>query len=153
MGIRFEAANTSANAPDIEAGLYDALYAGVGVKEKVQSQFGVEDKYIWAFALLTEDGEAIYKEDGDELEVDIMTSQNMNTASKTVPGGVKVLKALLTPVEFAKFVAGEGLDADALDRRLCQVEVYIKESGWPQVAQVLPARKSLATKLKAAAGE
>ncbi len=149
MGVQFNAATTSAGAPDIEAGIYDAKFVGV-VAKAVDSQFSttvkdangkdVPNSYEWAFALLDDTGAELY-DDGDPVEVTRLTSMNMNIVSKTVPGAVKVLKAILTAGEYAAFESGVAPDSDAMIGRLCQVEVVIKDSGWPGVAQVLPARK------------
>ena len=62
------------------------------------------------------------------------------------PQEVRVLKALLTPAEFAKFEAGDGVDEDSLVGRKCQVEVFVKENGWPGIGNVIAARKARSSK-------
>lgn len=144
MGIQFKGSSVSAGAPDIEAGVFDARFDGVEAKTLDKSKFD-PNVFIWHFTLF-QDGAVIY-DDGDPIEVDGLTSQSMNTKSKTTPRAVKYLKGLLTPGEFAQFEAAaddaeaDGLDAEALEGRMVQVVVSIKDSGWPQVDDVLPAKK------------
>lgn len=140
MGVTFAATSKSADAPDIEAGVYDARFDGVEVKFIKGGQFGDGDRFEWAFTLLDDDGSVLY-DDGEAVEISGLTSTSTNTTSQTTPRAVRYLKALMTPVEFASFEAGEGVPADELIGRTCQVEVGIKENGWPTINSVLPARK------------
>jgi len=71
-----------------------------------------------------------------------MTSQSVNTKSKTTPGAVKVLRALMTDGEYARFEAEQPVPADDLIGRMVQVQVIIKENGWPKVEDVFPAKKT-----------
>ena len=133
-----------ADAPEIEGGIYPAIFTGVTEKKQVKSQFGTEDKYIWNFDLY-EPGytEQVFDpSSGEAVSVDRMTSQKMNVKSKQVPGGIKVLKALMTAAEFTAFEAGTSTVSDEdLEGRKCQVVVVIRENGWPTAADVLPAAK------------
>jgi hypothetical protein len=139
MGIVFTATSKSADAPDIEAGIYDARCDGVAVKFITGGQFGDGDRFEWAFTLLDDEGEVLY-DDGDPVEITGLTSTSLNTMSKTTPRAVRYLKALLTPAEYAAFEAGEGIDEKSIVGKKVQVEVSIKDNGWPSIAGVLPAR-------------
>ena len=136
----FQATQRSADAPDIEAGVYDASFVGVTKKYIEGGMYGGGDRLEWTFALLDDDGSAIY-DNGDAVEVNGLTSMSTNTTSKTQPRAVRYLKALMSTAEFAQFVAGEGMNASDLIGRVVQVEVIIKDSGWPSIANVLPPRR------------
>jgi hypothetical protein len=137
MGLTFKA-GSSAQAPNVEAGMYDMRFDGVEAKTLEKSQFDPE-VFIWKFTLF-DDGKVVYDE-GEPVEVDKVTSQSTNTKSKTTPGAVKVLKALMTAEEFSAFEREEPIDADALLGRMVQGQVIIKDNGWPGVEEVLPARR------------
>ena len=150
MGTTFRATSKSADAPDIDPGVYDARFDGVSTKFITGGQYGDGNRFEWAFTLLDDDGDVMY-DGGEPLEVTGLTSESTNILSKTQPRAVRYLKALMTPVEFATFSAGEGVDEDALLGRVVQVEVAVKENGWPSIANVLPPRaKRKASKAKAA---
>lgn len=148
MGLTFQATATSANAPSVEPGEYDARFEGVEAKTLEKAQFD-PDVFIWRFTLLDDDGKALYEE-GEPIEVEKVTSQNTNVKSKTTPGAVKVLKALLTADEFETFEEGElVLKDDELVGRKVVLDVFTKESGWPGVEEIRrkatrPARKAKA---------
>lgn len=143
---KFLASSKAAEAPDIEAGLYDASFTGVESKRVKGGQFtkdtvNGDPKLEWGFDLLDDDGEVIY-EDGDPVNVTKLTGGGFNIASKTTPAEVLILKALCTPAEFAAFENGEGSpdEADLIGRKV-QVEVFVKENGWPGIDKVIAARK------------
>jgi hypothetical protein len=140
MGLTFAAGSTAGTPPDIEKGIFDARFDGVVEKTDVPSQYGNSDVFVWAFTLFA-DGEAIYDE-GEPVTVERMTSQSVNTKSKTTPGAVKVLRALMTDGEYARFEAEQPVPADDLIGRMVQVQVIIKENGWPKVEDVFPAKKA-----------
>lgn len=135
------ATQKSADAPDIEGGLYDARFESLTTKFIEGGQYGDGDRFVWAFTLLDDDGAVMY-DGGDPIEVDALTSMSLNTESKTTPKAVRFLKALCTEGEFEAFVNGEGLDTDALVGRTAQVDITIRDNGWPTVANVLPKRKA-----------
>jgi hypothetical protein len=140
-GVVFNATSKSADAPQIDAGLYDATFDGVTVKFIEGGQFGDGDRFEWSFTLLDDEGDVLYDR-GEPVTVTGLTSLSTNTQSKTQPKAVRYLKALMTEDEYAKFLAGEGIDAAALTGRKVQVDVYVKDSGWPGVSNVLAARKA-----------
>lgn len=139
MGVKLAGGTVSADAPDIEGGIYDARFDGVTAKEIEKSQFDPK-VYEWAFTL-TEDGAVLYDK-GEPIEVTGLSSRSLNLKSKTKPRAVRYSRALMTDVEYAQFEAGEEVDGDALEGRPCQVVIIIKESGWPAVDDVLPAKKA-----------
>lgn len=144
VGTTFTAQSKSADAPDIEAGVYDATFDGVEVKFIKGGQYGDGERFEWQFTLVDDDGAELYDE-GEPIEVTGLTSQSTNITSKTQPRAVRYLKALMTPSEFAQFEAGEGINEDALLKRVIQVELAIKDNGWPSVVNVMPARKKRAS--------
>ena len=144
MGITFAGSTSSAGAPDVEAGVHDAVFQGVEATTIEKSQFD-PNVFEWSFGILDSDGEPLYEE-GEPVIVTGVTSRSVNVASKTTPRAVRWLKSILTAGEFAQFSAGEGFDADALIGRRVQLVVVIKDSGWPKVDDVLPARKVKAAK-------
>lgn len=141
MSLTFTATSKSADAPNVEPGICDARFDGVAVKFITGGMYGDGDRFEWAFTLLDDDGEILY-DGGDPVELTGLTSTSTNVASKTQPRAVRYLKALMTPAEFASFEAGEGIDEKSLLGRTVQVEVAIKDNGWPTIANVLPARKA-----------
>lgn len=149
MGVTFQASSSSAEAPDIEGGLYDARFEGVEAKVLEKSQFD-PNAFIWTFTLF-EDGKPVYMEgDPEPVTVDGVTSQSTNTRSKTTPRAVRYLKALMTADEFAAFEREEPFNAEDLLGRMVQVQVAIKDNGWPKVEDVLSARRA---RRRAAAAE
>ena len=150
MGTTFTATSKAAEAPNVEEGMYDALFTGVSSK-RVKGGLYTKDtengdlKLEWGFQLLDDDGNELYDE-GDPVELTKLTGTGFNIASKTVPQEVRVLKALLTPAEFASFEAGEGVDEESLKGRKCQVEVFVKENGWPGIGNVIAARGKRSSK-------
>lgn len=155
---QFHASTKAADAPDIEGGMYDALFdraEGKLVKGGQYTRDTVkgDPKLEWFFTLLDDDGAVIRNEDddserfGEAIQVSKLTGVGFNIASKTTPQENRILKALLTEAEYAAFEAGEGTpeaekDAPAgLKGRKVQVEVFIKDNGWPGVGNVIAARK------------
>lgn len=146
-GMVFAASSKAADAPDIEGGVYDGRFDGISKKFVTGGQYGDGDRLEWAFTLLDDEGEPFY-EDGEPVEVTGLTSMSMNIASKTQPRAVRYLKALMTPGEYAAFEAGEGVKAEDLLGRVVQVEVAIKDNGWPTIVNVLPPRKKRSSRAK-----
>ena len=142
MSIIFEASSKAADAPDIEANIYDATFDGISKKYIEGGPYGDGERYVWAFTLLDDDGAVLFDRE-EPIVVDGLTSLSLNTTSKTVPKGVRYMKAILTAAEFSLFETGEArISADDLVGRKVQVEVAIRDNGWPTVVNVLPARKA-----------
>lgn len=144
MGTQFTATSKAAEAPDVEEGMYDARFTGVTSKrmtsgEYVKDKVNGDLKLEWAFTLVDDNGDDLY-DDGDPIELTKLTGTGFNIASKTVPGEVKLLKAILTPAEYAAFEQGEGVDEDSLIGRIVQVEVFVKPNGWPGIGNIIKAR-------------
>lgn len=140
MGLTFAGSSTSGTPPEFETGMFDARFEGVEAKEIPDSKFDPK-VFIWTFTIFDDDGSVIYAEPGEPLEVEKVTSQSVNIKSKTTPGAVKVLKALMTEDEFERFSNEKPVDAEDLVGRMVQVQVIKKESGWPGIEDVLPARR------------
>jgi hypothetical protein len=135
MGLSFKASTKSASAPEFED-IEGALLRFEGVEEKVldKSQFDPE-VFVWAFTVCDADKKVIYSE-GDPLTVDKLTSRSVNVKSKTTPGAVKVLKALMTKAEFAKFSDEDEDDKvgeDELIGRFVKADIIHNESGYPAI--------------------
>jgi hypothetical protein len=141
MGQVFAASAKSADAPDIEGGLYDAKFEGVTTKFIEGGQYGDGDRFVWNFTLLDDDGAVLY-DAGDPIVCDALTSMSLNTKSKTQPKAVRFFKALASAEEFEAFEDGEGVDMDSLIGRIAQVDVAIRDNGWPTIVNVLPKRRS-----------
>jgi hypothetical protein len=147
VGLTVAGSSKSGNPPDIDKGMYDARFDGVRAETLEASQFGNNDVYIWAFTLF-EDGKPIredredHEKFGEPVEVEGITSRSTNVKSKTTPRAVSYLEAIMTEEEFEAFKAEKPIDTDALIGRMVQVQVVIKDSGWPKVDDVLPAKKA-----------
>lgn len=149
----YQASSKAADAPNIEAQVYDAAFLRTEAKRVKGGQYTKDTvngdlKLEWSFQLLDDDGDVLYDE-GEPVEVSKLTGTGFNIASKTTPAEVLILKALLTKAEFNAFEAGEGTPDDEKDMsegglrgRIVQVEVFIKENGWPGVGSVIAARKA-----------
>lgn len=147
MGETLLATSKAADAPDIDAGIYDAKFDGLSKKFIEGGDYGAGDRFVWTFTLLDDDGTPINEDRpeharfGQPIEVDGLTSLSLNTTSRTRPKALRYMEALLTPTEFAAWVGGEAkLDADSLKGRTVQVEIFIRDNGWPSVDNVLPKR-------------
>lgn len=148
---QFQATSKAAEAPDIEEAMYDGALIAVNSKLVKGGQYtrdtvNGDPKLEWVFNLLDEEGKVIYDK-GEPVEVSKLTGTGFNIASKTVPQEVRVLKAMLTKAEYAAFENGEGTpdsDADVADGgllgRKAQLEVFIKENGWPGVGNIVAPR-------------
>jgi hypothetical protein len=141
MSFTFTPTTASADAPVLPdgEGLYDARWTGVEDVNIPNSQFGDGASRQWNFTLVDDDGADLYDR-GEPIEVRGLTSRSMNLTSKTKPKGVKYLEAILTPDEFAEFARGEGFDAERAKNRIVQVDIVLKDSGWPNVVNVLRKR-------------
>lgn len=156
----YQASTKAAGAPDIEADVYDGKLVSVTttrlkVGKFVKDTENGDPKLEWNFSPLDDDGNVI-REDREDNEnfgkaivISKLTGTGFNIASKTTPAEVLVLKALLTADEFAAFENGEGTPDDELDvskggllGRVAQVEVFVKENGWPGIGNVVKARKA-----------
>jgi hypothetical protein len=153
--IIFQATSKAADAPDVEPGIYDARFDGVEAKlikggEYTKDTVNGDPKFEWTFTLF-EDGAVLYDK-GEPVEVNGLTSRSMNKASKTQPRALRYVRALLAanPQALALFEAESKLNAKDMIGTMCQVEVAIKDSGWPSIANVLPAKTR---KRRAAAAE
>lgn len=161
---KFQATSKAAEAPDIEAAVYDGVLVKVESKRVKGGQYTKDpikgdEKLEWTFELLDDDGARI-REDRDDnpnfgkpVEVSKLTGIGFNTKSKTTPAEILMLKALLTADEFTAFEAGEGSpdsdeqveDGGMLGRK-AQVEVFVKENGWPGIDKVIATRKRRSSK-------
>lgn len=148
----FAAQTKAAEAPDIEPGMYDAKFVGTEAKKvtggKFQKNPAGDDKLAWKFQLLDDDGDVI-REDRDEhpnfgkpIEVEKLTGVGFNIAAKTVPAELLILKALMSGAEYTAFEGGEQTKEEDLIGRVVQVEVFVKDTGWLGVGNVVAARKA-----------
>ena len=146
VGNTFQATTQSADSQYVEPGIYDLRFDGttqtmVKGGQYTKDPVNGDPKLEWHFTVLDEDGDVIYDK-GDAVEVQALTGTRFNITSKTVPGEVKVLKAILNPAELASFMEGNGTEEEKLLGRIVQGEIFIKESGWLGVTNIIPARKS-----------
>lgn len=151
MGLSFAGTTKSSEAPNVEDGRYPAKFTGITPKA-VAGTFSVIDKDAkgieipnsleWGFDLYDpEDPKKRLIDEGETVEVTGLTSMNMNVRSnKAVPP--RWFKGLMTAEEYARFEAGEKVDAEEIEGRMCQVDVEVKDSGWPKVVNVVKAKAS-----------
>lgn len=158
MGTTFTASTSAGDAPVIDIGVYDAIFKGTEATRVKGGQFtkdrvNGDPKLKWNFLILDGEGnaypyltmgednelQALFDEAGNErtLILDKLTGTGFNIAATTVPGELKVLKALLTPAEYLAFEGGEGTDEEKLLDRKVQVEVFINGNGWPGIGNVI----------------
>lgn len=145
----YQATSRAANAPTIEAAGYDLVFVrsesklikgGQYLKDKVNG----DPKLELFFNVVSNDDDepGLIFENGDAIEVSRLVGIGFNTASKTVPGEVLFLKAILTKDEYQTFLDGGGTPDDEADApkgligRVVQGEVYVKDDGWPGVGAV-----------------
>ena len=159
-----QASTSAAEAPVVEEAMYDGIL--IAVEEKrvnggmyTKNKVDGDPKLEWSFIALDEEGERIpaidkdgnplTTEDGEPKDVIVskLTGVGFNIASKTVPQEIRMLKALLTKDEFTAFENGEGTPDDAVRAkdggllgRKGQLEVFVKENGWPGVGNVVAPR-------------
>lgn len=130
--------------------MYDMVLTGVSAKKVKGGQYtkdtvNGDPKLEFEFDLLDEQGARVYDK-GEVVNLSKLTGVGFNIASKTVPQEVRMLKALLTKAEYAKFEAGEGTPDDAIEApegllgRKVQGEVFTKENGWPTIGNVVAPR-------------
>lgn len=149
MGVTFTSSGGGAGAPSIEDGIHDFRFDGVSAVvveqwKKAEGNWGKPDdgrRFSWDFTLLDEQGDVVYDDDADPIEINKKTSTSTNTKSKTVPAAVKILRALMTPAEYAAFDQGDTPDSDTLVGRTVQGLVSHNDNGWPQIDEFMPARK------------
>jgi hypothetical protein len=155
----YTATSKAADAPDVsglvgmvDLRLTDEPSVAHGIKgQYAKDKVNGDDKFEWPFIIIDDEGDPVYIE-GEEVEVTTLTGMGFNIASKTVPGEVKMLKALLTASEFAAFENGEGTNGATLPGRVVQAELFVKENGWPGISNVIKASKAtLAREAKRAA--
>lgn len=155
MGVALTPTTTGGTAPEVEDGVYDMRFDGVESEAHPEwagpNKWGKHDdgnRFRWNFTLLDGEGAVLYDE-GEPITLNKLTNTSLNVVSKTTPVAVKVLKALLTPAEFAAFEQGTAPDSDKLIGRIVQGVVSTNDKGWPNIDDVMPASK--ATKARAAA--
>lgn len=148
------------SVPDVDLGMYDAKLVGVSTTYLTGGQYGegfvTEDengnkvnRFRWAFALYDEEGEAIYDE-GDAVEVDVVTGLQFFPKAKNPSKQVRIMKALMTPDEFESWAEGESAPGiKDLLQRPCQVEVGQNDKGYPTASNVLAPRKRRARRAAA----
>ena len=143
----YQAQSKAAEAPEIDEAMYDGILVRVEAKKVKGGQYtkntvNGDPKLEWVFNPLDENGAVMY-DGGDPIEVSKLTGVGFNIAAKTVPQEIRMLKALLTKAEFAEFEAGNGTPDDAEDApegllgRKAQIEVFVKENGWPGIGNVV----------------
>lgn len=140
MGLTMQSSSTAKVPPKLPdgEGIYTLRFDGVREDEIKGGKYG-DDVFIWELTVFHE-GKVAYDE-GEPIEVEKVTGRSVNTKSKTVPGAVKVLKALMTPAEFAAFENDEPIDADELIGRFVQGDLSYKDNGWIAVGDIIRAPK------------
>lgn len=149
---QYQASSKAAEAPEVAEAMYDGVLVRVEAKRVTGGQYtkdtvNGDPKLEWTFNLLDEETNEVMYDKGEPIEVSKLTGVGFNIASKTVPQEVRMLKAILTKAEFSAFEAGEGTPDDAVRSkeggllgRKVQVEVFVKENGWPGIGNVVAPR-------------
>lgn len=139
------------NIPNVDLGMYDAALLRVETTWLDGGQYGegfvTEDekgnkvnRFRWVFSLKDEAGAVIYDE-GDPVDLDTITGLQFFAKAKNPSKQVRIMKALLTPAEFAAWSEGEPAPGlEELLGRPCQVEVDENAKGYPTIANVLAPR-------------
>jgi hypothetical protein len=146
MGRDF-AVNTggSAEAPQIDPAVYDMRFDGTTDTTMTGGQWQKnpdgDPKIEWHFTLLDDDGAVLYDR-GEPIQLSKVTGTSFNFDSRTTPGGLKMLKALHTPLEWASYEADHSVfpEEEQLVGRTVQGEVFVKENGWPAIGNVIGPR-------------
>lgn len=149
-------APSTPHIPDIELGFNDAKLTGVtptyipgglyGEGFTTKDALGNDvNRFRWVFTLVDADGATLYDE-GDPITVDCITGLQFFAKAKNLSKQVRIMKALLTPEEFAGWQDGRGVPglADLVGRPV-QVEVGMNDRGYPTVASVIAPRKRRAS--------
>lgn len=157
------ASSSAGSAPEIEDGLYVALFRDIEPREhpdwaREKDAFGKSDdgkRFHFIFTILDEDRKPVLKQDAespdDTLDLEAMT-RNMSSHEKS--NAYALLKGILTKAEFDLWLnTGKG-DAEAdtawaaaaekVGNRAVNVQVEHNEKGWPQVAATLGPAKAKA---------
>lgn len=152
-----QATESASEAPLVDEGMFDGILARVEDKRVKGGQYtkdpvNGDPKLEWTFNPLDDDGAYMPYETKDgvvadkDLEVSKLTGVGFNIKAKTVPQEIRVLKAILTKEEFAAFEAGQGTPDDAVAApegllgRKVQLEVFVKENGWPGIGNIVAPR-------------
>lgn len=142
---------TQPRIPDIELGMNDAKLSRVETIFLTGGQFGegfvltLDDgsqvnRFRWTFVLTDDDGNALYDE-GDPIEVDCVTGLQFFAKAKSPSKQVRIMRALLTPVELPTWEAGDGAPPlESLIGRPVQVEIGLNDKGYPTVTSVIAPR-------------
>ena len=146
----YQATSKAADAPDIEAAMYDLVFVRSEAKRVKGGQYtkdavNGDPKLELVFNPVSndEDEPGLIYDAGDPIEVSKLVGTGFNIQSKTTPSEVLFLKAILTKDEFAAFENGEGTPDDeapapaGLVGRVVQGEVFVKENGWPGVGALV----------------
>lgn len=161
MGL-YDGTASTPEIPDIELGLYDGTLVGVDAIYMEGGQYGegfvTEDengnkvnRFRWTFGLKDEDGNVLYDE-GDAIEVDTLTGLQFFAKAKNPSKQVRIMKALLTPAEFAAWAEGESAPGlKELIGRPAQIDVTENGKGYPTVGNVLAPRQRRARRAAAVA--
>jgi hypothetical protein len=149
----FKATTKSSKAPDVEPGLADGRFMGVEVKFVEGGSYGDGDRFVWPFTLLDDDGNVLRHEEGEKegqpIVLDGLTSMSLNAKSKTKPKALRFSQALLTEDEYEDLI-DEDPDVEGIDMgptgpiagRIAQIDIAIRDDGWPTIVNVLPRRKA-----------
>lgn len=155
MPADFTPQTKAADAPDIEAGWYDLRFTGTEGKTikggKYQKNPEGDPKLVWFFTALDDEGDDLYA-DGELVKLDKLTGVTFNPTAATESAQLAILRALMTNEE-RKLYDDEGIapkEADLLGR-VVQGKVFVREDGWPGIADVLAPRSKRSSKAKAKA--
>ena len=145
--------SSAGEAPQIADGLYVARFNDIYHKvhedwAQEKDKFGKADdggRFHFSFTLLDEDRQPVMLDDAespdDTLDLEAMT-RNMSSHEKA--NSYALLKGILTPAEFAAWLASTPeapADLSAVANREVNVQVSHNSKGWPQIEATLGSAK------------
>ena len=146
---------SESSAPTIADGLYVARFNDIYHKvhedwAQAKDKFGKVDdggRFHFNFTILDEDREPVVPDNAedpdDTLDLEVLT-RNMSSHEKA--NSYAVLKGILTPAEFAAWLASTAeapADLSAVANREVNVQVSHNTKGWPQIEATLGPAKPL----------
>ena len=152
--------SSAGSAPEIEDGLYVARFNDIYHKvhedwAQAKDKFGKVDdggRFHFNFTILDDEREPVIPEDADDpdktLDLEALTR---NLSSHEKAASYALLKGILTPVEFAAWMAStpeNPADLSGVANREVNVQVSHNGKGWPQIEATLGPAKPLKGKAK-----
>jgi len=146
--------SSASSAPQIEDGLYVARFNDIYYRvhedwAQPKDKFGHADdggRFHFNFTVLDDERQPVLREDAEDpdqtLDLEAMT-RNMSSHEKA--NSFALLKGILTPAEFAAWIAStpeNPADLSGVAGREVNVQVSHNSKGWPQIEATLGPAKA-----------